>query len=82
VRNIFVNVDIPAVGQSNEFAVPPTMAVKDVITLMVKILISEYGVSGSLSDLILFVKKDGKALKMECSLSQLGIADGDKLVLM
>ena len=81
MEKVSVSVDIPAVSQCNEFAIPVTMAVKDVISLMAKILTSEYGVSNTLSDLMLFSKEDGKALKTECSFSQLGISDGDKLIL-
>ena len=79
---ISVNVDVPAIGQCNDFLIPATMAVKDVVTLMAKILSSEYGVSSNLSDLMLFGKDDAKALKNECSLSQLGVSDGAKLILM
>ena len=79
---ISVSVDVPAIGQSNNFSVPVNMAVKDVIALMTKILASEYGVLESQSDLMLFGKDDAKALKNECSLSQLGVSDGAKLILM
>lgn len=77
-----VSVDVPAIGQKHEFLVPDTMAVKDVIILMASVLVSEYGVSSYSSDLILFSEDDGKALRMECSLSQLGISDGAKFILV
>ena len=77
-----VSVDVPAIGQRHEFLVPDTMAVKDVVDLMTKILASEYGVANDTSDLMLFGKDDGKALRMECSLSQLGILDSAKLILV
>ena len=80
--NYSVSVDVPAIGQCHDFLVPATMAVKDVVTLMAKILSSEYGVSNSPADLMLFSKDDAKALKMECSLSQLGVSDGAKLILI
>jgi hypothetical protein len=76
-----VSVRIPAIAQSHDFLIPPNLAVKEVMQLMVAILVSEYGVSSSLSDLVILDEADGKALKMECSFSQLGIADGAKLIL-
>ena len=79
---VSVSVDVPAIGQCNNFSVPSTMAVKDVVTLMANILASEYGVSSSPLDLMLFGKDDAKALKNECSLSQLGVSDGAKLILI
>ena len=82
MRKLSVNIDIPAIGQCHDFLIPANMAVKDVITLIVNILVSEYGVSNSLSDIMLFGKDDAKALRTECSLLQLGISDGAKLILL
>ena len=82
MKKLSVNIDIPAIGQCHDFLIPANMAVKDVIALIVKILVSEYGVSGSLSDVTLFGKDDARALRTECGLSQLGISDGAKLILI
>jgi hypothetical protein len=81
MSKLSISVEIPAIAQQHEFLVPNTMAVKDVVTLMAKILASEYGVANDTSELMLFDKQDGKALRMECSLSQLGISDSAKLTL-
>ena len=50
--------------------------------LMIRILDSEYGVSGKSTDAMLFDKNDGKALRMECSFAQLNISDGARLLLI
>ena len=76
-----VTVWIPAIGQSHDFLIPSNMAVKDVVSLMVNILVSEYGVFKSLADIVLLDMSDGKALKPDCSFTQLGITDGAKLIL-
>ena len=77
-----VSIDVPATGQCHDFLIPANMAVKDVIMLITNILISEYGVTGNLSDITLFCRDDARALRTECSLSQLGISDGAKLILI
>lgn len=82
MEKIALSVKIPALGGTYDFIVPANMAVKDVQSLMVRILNSEYGVSDSVSDLVLFDAEDAKALRTECSLSQLGVADGAQLILI
>ena len=82
MEKISITVRIPALGTSFDFIVPTNMAVRDVQKLIVKILSSEYGISDSVSDLLLFDYEDASVLRLECSLNQLGIGDGAKLVLM
>lgn len=82
MRKIPVTVRIPAIHGNYEFLIPDNMSVTDAQKLMVRILNSEYGISDNSSDLILIDEKDGKSLRSECSLSQLGITDGTKLVLL
>jgi hypothetical protein len=77
-----VSVWIPAISHSHEFLIPANMSVKDVIILMAKIIISEYGISDDLSDISLLDQSDGKALNFDCSFQQLGIANGAKLILV
>ena len=81
MKKIPVSVHIPAMRGTYEFLIPDSMSVADVQKLMVRILSSEYGVVENSSDLLLVDEKDGKSLRAECSLSQLGITDGAKLVL-
>ncbi|MBR3722527.1 MAG: hypothetical protein IKN12_07140 [Selenomonadaceae bacterium] len=82
MEKISVSVRVPALDNTYDFIVPSNMAVRDVEQLMMKILSSEYGISESVADLTLFDREDATVLRMECSLSQLGIGDGAKLVLM
>lgn len=82
MEKISVTVRIPALGGTYDFIVPGSMAVRDVQQLMIKILVSEYGVSDNISDLMLFGMEDGKALRPECSFAQLGVSDGAKLLLI
>ncbi len=82
MEKISITVRVPALGNTFDFIVPANMAVKDVQQLMMKILSSEYGISDSVSDLLLFDYEDATVLRLECSLTQLGIGDGAKLVLM
>ena len=82
MEKISITVRVPALDNTYDFIVPSNMAVRDVQQLMMKILNSEFGISDSTSDLTLFDRDDATVLRMECSLSQLGIGDGAKLVLM
>lgn len=82
MRKIPVTVRIPAIHGNYEFLIPDNMSVTDAQKLMVRILNSEYGIADNSSDLILIDEKDGKSLRPECSVSQLGITDGAKLILL
>lgn len=77
-----VAVSIPAIGQCHDFLIPATMAVRDVIKLIVNILVSEYGVSNNISDIALFDEKDRKIMRTEYSFQQLGVTAGAKLILV
>jgi len=77
-----ISIDVPAVGQCHEFLIPANMAVKNVIMLITRILVSEYGVVNDFSDVMLFGKDDARTLRTECSLAQLGISDGARLILL
>jgi hypothetical protein len=82
VGKISVSIRVPAVGQTHDFLIPANMAVRDVVALTVNILVSEYGISDSVSDVSLFDGSDGKVLKSDCSFFQLGISDGAELILV
>lgn len=79
---VSVTVKVPALDGSYDFIIPERMSVDNVCELMVKILNSEYGITVNQQDLMLFDKKDGMALRSECSFLQLGIKDGSVLLLM
>lgn len=82
MEKISVTVEIPALNGSYDFVVPSSMSVQNAQNLMIRILDSEYGVSGKSIDAMLFDKNDGKALRMECSFAQLNISDGARLLLI
>lgn len=82
MEKISVTVKVPALHNSYDFLVPENMPVKNVQKLMIKILESEYGISGSRFDVRLFDTADGSMLGLEYSFTQLEVSDGAKLVLM
>ena len=82
MEKISVSVVVPAIGSTCDFMVPDDMAVRDAAELIMRILRSEYGISGGDSEIMLFDTADGLMLNPECSFHQQEIADGAKLVLM
>lgn len=82
VEKISLTVRVPALGGTYAFLVPDHMPVREVQQLMVRILVSEYGVSAGGGECVLFDQEDGAALRPECSLAQLGVVDGAKLLMM
>lgn len=82
MEKISISVRIPALSNTYEFMVPSNMSIRNALYLMIKILSSEYGISEKRTDVMLFDTNDNSALRMECSFTQLGISDGDKLLLM
>ena len=60
MEKISVTVEIPALNGSYDFVVPSSMSVQNAQNLMIRILDSEYGVSGKSTDAMLFDKNDGK----------------------
>ena len=79
---IYVTVKIPALGNTYDFIIPNNMSVKNAQNLMIRILNSEYGISDTQKDVMLFDMDDNTALRLECSFAQLGITDGAKLLLI
>ena len=82
MKKTAITIHVPAIGQQHDFLIPSTMLIRDVLSLIVKILVSEYGVIDDDSDLMLFDEEDGKALGLGHSLSQLGLTDGARLVML
>ena len=74
---ISITVRIPALDITCDFTVPCNMSVKNAVNLIIRILNSEYGISESCNNAMLF-----KVLRPECSFAQLGIFDGARLLLM
>ena len=82
MEKISITVRIPALDNTYDFIVPNNMSVQNIQNLIVKILSSEYGISTTNNDVMLFDTSDNKALRLECSFAQLGISDGAKLLLI
>lgn len=82
MERISITVRIPSLGTTRDFSVPNNMSIRDAQELILRILSSEYGISENGKDLMLFGMSDNKALRLECSFTQLGISDGAKLLLI
>lgn len=82
MEKIAVTVKVPALDNVYEFLVPNRMPVKNILSLIVRILSSEYGISDNSEGLILFDTSDQTALPPESSFEQLGICDGAKLLMI
>lgn len=82
IDRISVSVRIPSLDRTQDFIIPENMSVRNVQQLIITILSSEYGVSDRINDTMLFSMKDAEALRLECSLEQLGIVDGSRLILI
>lgn len=74
MEKIALSVKIPALGGTYDFIVPANMAVKDVQSLIVRILNSEYGVSDS----VLW----GKRHRQDYVLADVGLFFGLRLRLL
>lgn len=82
MEKISITVKIPALNNTYDFIVPSNMSIRDAQDLMIRILNSEYGISGKNTDVMLFDMNDNMALRLECSFAQLGIFDGAKLLMI
>ncbi|WP_143482694.1 EsaB/YukD family protein [Pseudoflavonifractor sp. An44] len=82
MEKISITVRIPALDNTYDFIVPNNMPVQNIQNLIVKILSSEYGISTTNNDVMLFDTSDNKALRLECSFAQLGISEGAKLLML
>lgn len=82
MEKISVAIRIPALDITHDFIIPSTMSMKDVRQLVVDILCSEYGVNNLVNDIVFIDTVDGKALRMDASLAQMGIGDGARLILL
>ena len=79
MEKISITVKIPALDSTYDFVVPNNMSIRNA---QIRILNSEYGISDNSTDAMLFDMSDNTALRLECSLAQLGISDGAKLLLI
>lgn len=84
VETLSINLSVPAINVEHNFIVPEDMAVEVAIGLMMQTLAEEYpGVHKSaLKGNQLVQRRTGKFLTPGCSFKQLGIMQGDDLVLV
>lgn len=83
VEKISVNIKIVSLNVEHNFLIPRDMSVLDATELAVRTLREEYpGVKDSALGYMLLHASSGKVLTNGCSLKQLGIVQGEKLLLI
>lgn len=82
MERITITVKVPALNNTYDFIVPSNMTVQNAQNLILQILSSEYGISTDNTDVMLFDISDNTALSIEHTFEQLGISDGDQLLLI
>lgn len=82
MEKVAITVRVPALDSTYDFIIPDSLPVEDVVQLIIKILSSEYGVSGNSEGAMLFDTSDQTALPPDCNFKQLGIFDGAHLLLI
>ena len=84
VDKISVNIKLIGLNVEHNFLIPSEMSVADATDLVVQALCEEYpGVKNSTSGRhALMQASSGKVLNQACSLKQLGIVQGEKMILI
>ena len=84
VEKISINIKVPSLNVEHNFLVPIDMSVGVTVGLIEKTLLEEYpGVKKSLLNTkALMQLSTGKILALACNLRQLGIIQGEKLLLL
>lgn len=79
-----INIEIPGINTTHNFLVPTDMSVSKITALVLQTLIEEYpGVQGSKNESHMLIQEStGKALVQNCGLKQLGIVNGETLLLV
>lgn len=79
-----INVEVLGLNVSHNYLVPNDMNIFKMTNLIQKTLEEEYvgAESGRMSNHLFIQASSGKALTSNCSLSQLGISNGEKLILL
>ena len=77
-----INVEVPGINTTHNFIVPKDMSVSKMTTLILKTYYDEYPETEKGLDVghMLIQANSGKALNGSCSLKQLGIVSGEKLI--
>lgn len=84
VEKLSINVEIVTLNVEHNFLIPANMSVETATSLIVKAVEEEYpGVKHSVTHPNLLVQAStGKLLNTKCSFKQLGIVQGEKIILM
>lgn len=84
VEKISLNVEIVPLNIEHNFLIPSEMSVETATSLIVKTVLDEYpGVKHTATNKNLLVQaSSGKILNTNCSFRQLGIIQGEKIILM
>ena len=84
VEKLSLNVEIVPLNVEHNFLIPFEMSVENATALILKTITDEYpGVRHSaIGSALLIQASSGKALNSKCSFKQLGIIQGEKIILM
>jgi len=84
VEKLSLNVEILPLNVEHNFLIPSDMSVENAASLIVKTVLDEYpGTQRSaMAPTLLIQASSGKVLNSGCSFKQLGIIQGEKLILM
>ena len=83
VEKISVNIKVVGLNVEHNFLIPKDMSAKDAVELIVKALCEEYpGVKDNAEGHSLLQISSGKVLNPSCSLKQLGIVQGERMILI
>lgn len=84
VEKISLNIKVVGLHVERNFLIPRDMCVRDAVELIVKALREEYpGVTNSgMSNRALLQASSGKVLNQACSFKQLGITQGERMILI
>lgn len=79
-----INVEVPGINTTHNFMVPADMNISKIIGLIIKTLEDEYpGTQCSkMAKHFLIQSSTGKVLTDNCGLNQLGVVNGEKLILV
>ena len=84
VERLSLNVVIIPLNIEHNFLIPSDMSIENAVSLIIKTVLDEYpGVKcATTANNLLVQASSGKILNAKCSFRQLGIIQGEKIILM
>ena len=84
VEKLSINIEVVSLNIEHNFLIPSNMSVESAISLVIKTILDEYpGVKQNQTDANFMIQaSSGKVLEPKCSFKQLGIIQGEKIILM